>query len=84
MLLYSSNSKFNNTVSSKSNYGKAKPGEMVIIEGDIPETLKFVNDFRQKYYDITTPYNLQVPGDVSFEQEEKVETIEKRDDGFGF
>ncbi len=84
MLLYSSNSNFNNSVSSKSNYGKAKPGEMVIIEGDVPETLKFVNDFRQKYYDITTPYNLQVPGDVSFDQEEKVETVEKRDDGFGF
>ena len=84
MLLYSSNSRFNSSVSTKSNYGKAKPGEMVIIEGDVAETLKFVNDFRQKYYDITTPYNLQVPGDVSFDQEEKVETVEKRDDGFGF
>ncbi len=84
LLLYSSNDRFNRSVSSKSNYGEAKPGEMVLIEGDVSETLKFVNDFREKYYNITTPYNLKVPGDVSFDQEEKEETIEKKDDGFGF
>ncbi|XOV92518.1 MAG: hypothetical protein ACFHWX_20220 [Bacteroidota bacterium] len=84
LLLYSSNSDFNRTVSSKSNYGQAKPGEMVIIEGDVPETLKFVNDFRQKYYNITTPYNLKVPGDLSFDQGDNTEPAQKKDDGFGF
>ena len=82
---FSSNDAFNTKVLSESNYGEAKAGELVIVESDVNETLGFVNEFRKKYFNVSTPYNLQLPGDISLEEEEDFETIEeKKDDGFGF
>lgn len=83
ILSYSSNSTFNEIIEDKSNFGDAKPGELVIIPGDENETLKFLNEFRQKYFGIEEPYNLVYPEDGTLE-EENFETIEKDDDGFGF
>jgi hypothetical protein len=67
----------------KSNYGSAKPGELVLIAGDENETLKFLNEFRKVYFNIDEPYNLVYPDEASLE-DELFETIEDDDDGFGF
>lgn len=83
LLMYSSNSDFNELVKSKSNLGKEKPGELVFVVGDTNETLSFINTFRKNYFGIETPYNLSSPSDASLE-DEKFDTIEDDDDGFGF
>ncbi len=84
LLMYSSNSTFNQIVESKSNLGSEKPGELLFVVGDTNETLGFVNRFRKNYFNIDTPYNLFVP-DASLE-DENFDTIEEEedDDGFGF
>jgi len=85
LLMYSSNSIFNQLVESKSNLGSEKPGELLFAVGDTNETLGFINGFRKNYLGIDTPYNLAFPSDASFEDEE-IKTIEEdeEDDGFGF
>ena len=85
LLVFSSNKAFNELISAKSNYGSAKPGELVLILGDENETLKFLNDFRKVYFGVEEPYNLVYPDEISIE-DENFDTIEKEedDDGFGF
>lgn len=84
LLVYSSNRPLNQEIAEKSNFGKSKPGEMVLIAGDENETLKFLNAFRKNYFGIDEPYNLLYPDDASLE-DEQFKTIEKKDDdGFGF
>ena len=84
LLIHSSNSEFNEEIKSKSNYGEAKPDELVLIAGEENETLKFLNTFRKNYFGIDEPYNLVYPDDAILEDQE-FETIEKDDDdGFGF
>ena len=82
LLMYSSNDVFNQLVSSKSNIGKEKSGELLFAVGDTNETLGFVNRFRKNYFGIDTPYNLIIP-DISLE-DENFDTIEKVDDDDGF
>lgn len=79
LYLYSSNSKFNDNVAEKSNFGKAKPGELTIVLGEEGETLKFINEFRENYFGITDPYDLVSPDEVELE-DETFETIEQNDD----
>jgi hypothetical protein len=86
VLVYSSNKAFNAAITEKSNFGSAKPGELVLIAGDENETLKFLNGFRKIYFGIDEPYNLVYPDDATSE-DEILDTIEKdkeEDDGFGF
>lgn len=85
LVLFSSNPKFNDAVSGKSNVGKAKPGEKILALGDQNETLTFINSFRLNYFGINEPYNLVLPDDASLE-DESFDTIKKddKDDGFGF
>ena len=77
LLLYSSNADFNLKISDISNYGKAKPDELVIVEGDENETLSFINSFRERYFGITTPFDLVFPDEVQLGEEENFDTIEK-------
>lgn len=85
LMMYSSNEAFNEEVSAKSNFGRGKANDLILVLGDESETLSFVNEFRERYFGIAKPYNLVVPDEVSLEDEE-IETIEKEkpDDGFGF
>lgn len=90
LVMYSSSGAFNDEVDANSNYGKARPGELVLVGGDENETLSFINAFREKYFGITDPYNLSYPDELSLE-DETFETIEEKeeeevleDDGFGF
>ena len=84
LLMYSSNSEFNTSVEEKSNLGKEKVNQLVFVQGDINETLSFINAFRENYLGIKTPYDLSSPNDSNLDDEE-FETIEKDDDdGFGF
>ncbi|WP_420317135.1 hypothetical protein [Ekhidna sp.] len=84
LILYSSNSEFNDLIKQKSNVENSKPGELIIAVGDTNETLGFINDFREKYFGIKEPYNLVSPDEINVE-DENFETIEKdEDDGFGF
>jgi hypothetical protein len=91
LLVYSSNSAFNTAIAAKSNYGQAKPGELVLIAGDEAETLKFLNTFRRVYFGISDPYQLVYPEDIDLDnmqlqpkpvEDEKEEEV--KDDGFGF
>jgi len=86
LIMYSSNLDFNDAVESKSNIDKAKPEELVLALGTENETLTFINDFRRNYFGISEPYNLISPDDISVEDEDDLDTIEKDDDddGFGF
>lgn len=86
LLMYSSNSAFNEEVKSKSNQSSAKAGEWVTMAGDESDVLTFVNHFREVYFGITEPYNLVSPTDANLEEDdENFDTIQKEeDDGFGF
>lgn len=96
LVMYSSSSDFNGEVNAQSNYGRSKPGELVLVGGDENETLGFINDFREKYFGITEPYSLSYPEEISLD-DESFDTIEEvddtmpptqtepeEDDGFGF
>ncbi|MEQ8470330.1 MAG: hypothetical protein RIC35_04055 [Marinoscillum sp.] len=84
LMMYSSNSAFNDEVAAKSNYGKARPDELVLVLGDDTETLTFINNFRETYFGITEPYDLISPDEISLEDEEFKTIEEDKDDGFGF
>ena len=84
LIMYSSNSKFNEAVQSKSNVDNAKPGELVLAVGTVNETLGFINDFRLNFFGIKEPYNLVSPDDISTEDESFDTVEEDDDDGFGF
>ena len=84
LVLYSSNTTFNELIKSKSNVDSSRPGELIIAVGAETETLTFINDFRLNYFGIKEPYNLVSPDDVNVE-DENFDTIKKDDDdGFGF
>lgn len=77
LLLYSSNVDFNLKISEISNYGKSKPGDLVIVGGDENETLSFINSFRERYFGISEPFDLVYPDEVQLGEEENFDTIEK-------
>ncbi len=84
LVMYSSNSEFNELIQSKSNVESSKPGEMIIAVGTETETLTFINDFRLNYFGIKEPYNLISPDDVNVEDEDFDTVEDDDDDGFGF
>jgi hypothetical protein len=86
LLVFSSNKTFNEQIGAKSNFGSAKPGELVLILGDENETLKFLNEFRRVYFGVEEPYNLVYPDEMTVEDEnfDTIEEDEEDDDGFGF
>ncbi|MEM9896577.1 MAG: hypothetical protein AAF789_09435, partial [Bacteroidota bacterium] len=84
LILFSSNTDFNELVRSKSNADKPKPGELILRIGEQNETLRFINEFRSVYFGIDEPYNLVLPDDVQLEDEEFNTIEEDDDDGFGF
>lgn len=84
LMMYSSNTAFNDAVGEASNFGKARPEELVLVLGDETETLTFINNFRETYFGITEPYDLVSPQDINLEDEEFETIQEDDDDGFGF
>ncbi len=90
LLLLSSNQDFNDAVDAKSNSGKAKVGELIVLTAESNEVLAFIDRFRLDYQGITEPYDLQLPGDIQLDDDETFDTIEtddeeeEEDDGFGF
>ncbi len=95
LIFFSSNKVANNLVNKKSKAAKAKFGEFVFLTGDIDETIKFVEDYRRKYYDIDAPYFLEMgeaasaaapisAGETNPQQTEPVNpsTDDEDDDGF--
>ena len=81
--MFSSNSAFNTAVDATSNIVKAGIGEYATLLGDENLTLKFINDFRKKYFNIDEPFNLQMPVDTFLEDEE-FDTISDEEDDDGF
>jgi hypothetical protein len=79
LLIQSSNPEFNSIISKKTNASKAKVGELVFVPGSDEETLAFINRFRQTYYGIEAPYELN--GTASAEKKKEKKKDEK-DDGF--
>ncbi len=78
LMMWGYNEDFNDIVITKSNIAKADSDEFAFYEGDIAETLSFVNRFRQTYLDIREPYRFDdapqlVAGDEEVTEEEKKE-----------
>jgi hypothetical protein len=65
LIFFSSNKEANELINKKSKAAKAKFGEFVFLTGDIDETIKFVEDYRRRYYDIDAPYYLEMAKDAS-------------------
>ena len=60
LLTFSSNAVFNDQIAKRSNIDKAKIGEMIFVNGDLQTALDFINRFRLIYFNIDTPYDLQM------------------------
>ncbi len=76
LVLFSSNTEFNGLIASKSNLSKAGIGEYVYMLGDLQETLYFINRFRNLYYDIEEPYELEEPQEAAPQAFETFEVSE--------
>jgi hypothetical protein len=61
LLVYSSNSEFNDEIKSNESSGKLKPGQLILVAGEEAETLDFINTFRKVYLDIEAPFKLIYP-----------------------
>ncbi|MEP2508818.1 MAG: hypothetical protein ABJH72_05650, partial [Reichenbachiella sp.] len=75
LMMFSSNNDFNNFVAENSTISTAGLGEYGTVVGDEFEVLKFVNDFRNKYYGINEAYSLEYPEETHLE-EDIYDTIE--------
>ncbi|MEL7148270.1 MAG: hypothetical protein AAFO69_17990, partial [Bacteroidota bacterium] len=87
LLILSSNEDFNNAILDKTKSGKTKSGELIYQLAEAAEVLTFINNFRLNHQGITEPYDLELPGDINFDEDESFDTIQKEeedDDGFGF
>jgi len=79
LMVHSSLPALNDVMVKKANAGKAKVGELVFIPGTDDETLAFINRFRQDYYGIEAPYDLNA-GTAATNRKEKKK--DEKDDGF--
>ena len=61
LLVYSSNSEFNDEIKSNESSGKLKSGQLILVAGEETETLNFINTFRKVYLDIEVPFKLTYP-----------------------
>ena len=80
-MLQSSNQAFNDLVSKKTNASKAKVGELIFIPGSDEEAVAFINRFRQNYYGIEAPYELNSASSAAKKKEKKKDAKDE-DDGF--
>ncbi|SMD34488.1 hypothetical protein SAMN04488029_2036 [Reichenbachiella faecimaris] len=79
LMMYSSNNDFNNFVTENSKIASTGLGEYTTVLGDEFEVLKFVNDFRNRYYGINEAYNLEYPEETHLE-EDVYQTIDEGTD----
>jgi len=85
LLIQSSSKEFNALISKKTNASKAKVGDLVFIPGSDEETLSFITRFRQTYYGIDAPYeiNAATSSEKKLEGDKKKEKKkDEKDDGF--
>ncbi|MEP6737405.1 MAG: hypothetical protein ABJA70_17915 [Chryseolinea sp.] len=82
LLVYSSNSSFNDIIAKKTNAGKAKIGEVAFVPGSEEETLAFINRFRREYMQNDVPYSLTEPTSILKKADGKTDEKKKEDDGF--
>ncbi|MFZ9981196.1 MAG: hypothetical protein ACO3FI_04095 [Cyclobacteriaceae bacterium] len=80
LMIQTSVPEINDQVFRRSNAGKARPGELVLIPGSEEETLEYVNRFRKNYLQIDTPYDLN--GRRSSASKKETNKKEEKDDGF--
>ena len=81
LMMQSSNLAFNDLIAKKTNAAKAKVGELIFIPGSDEEALAFINRFRQNYYGIEAPYELN-GGTSATKKKEKKKDAKEEDDGF--
>ena len=81
LMLHSSNPSFNEFVGKKTNAAKAKVGALIFIPGSDEEVLAFANRFRQNYYSIEAPFELNSATSATKKKEKKKDAKEE-DDGF--
>ncbi len=83
LMIWGYNEDFNDVIISKSNAAKAASDKFAFFEGDVAETLSFVNRFRQTYLGIREPYRFDdAPKLVAGDEEVKEEKKEEKKDGF--
>ena len=81
MMLQSSNAALNELIAKKTNAAKAKVGELIYIPGSDEEALAFINRFRQNYYGIEAPYELNT-AISEVKKTDKKKDAKEEDDGF--
>ena len=79
LMVHSSIPALNDVMVKKANAGKAKVGELVFIPGTDDETLAFINRYRQNYFGIEAPYDLNSGSSAAIKKEKKKD---EKDDGF--
>lgn len=79
LMVHSSVPTLNDVMVKKANAGKAKVGELVFIPGTDDETLSFINRYRQTYFGIEAPYDLNAGSAADKKKDKKKD---ESDDGF--
>ena len=79
LMVHSSVPALNDVMVKKANAGKAKVGELVFIPGTDDETLSFINRYRQTYFGIEAPYDLNAGSAADKKKDKKKD---ESDDGF--
>jgi hypothetical protein len=83
LMIWAYNEDFNDVVIEKSDIAKADTDEFAFYEGDVAETLAYINRFRQTYLDIREPYRFDdAPQLVAGDEEVKEEKKQESKDGF--
>ena len=77
LLIFSSNGDFNQMIVDNSKASKVGFGEYTLVLGDEFEVLGFVDEFRLKYWGISSQYNLEFPDDIQLEDTSEIKTIEE-------
>ena len=80
LMVQSSNIALTDFISKKTNSAKAKVGDLIFIPGSDEEVLAFINRFRQNYYGIEAPYELNSATSAVKKKEKK--DAKDEDDGF--
>jgi hypothetical protein len=79
----SSNEDYLNYIADKTNASKANFGEYFVLDGEVSDALKFVDNFRLTYFNIDEPYEIEfAPSQEIIPIFDETEEEEESDDGF--
>jgi len=82
LMIHSSVDAFNDQVYKRSNAGKGKGGNLVVIPGSDEEAFAFIRKFRSGYLNIDAPYDVRDGRGPSANKEKDKKKKDEKDDGF--